>query len=576
MIETKEVKDIKLAGEEKEKMSPAKRRDLIKTLIIIFLVIMLLLTFFSNTIMNRALPEISTETVASGKLTERLEKRGTVEANQAYNVTVEGNRVVEKIHIKKGQEVKKDDVLFTINSVSNEKLETEEAALDKAKLDYETALLQDPVDYSEENQKIKEARDDLNAAIAKRDAAKVREANASYAKSEYVSNKAELAKLTAKQAKLDSVVKALRTDSFDEAPYEYLGELPNLLNAFQFADAEYKSASEAYQTALGTTGEESLPLKEEREAKQAAREEAEKAYNEEKDKIREDVNSQLSELEDPINDLTNKVAEYETLYSKESLENYDSLADAVIQKQNTLEGLIVTLNKTKQKATITDKKNALDLESKKKAVEKQQEKVDKMKKEAKATEVKSKYSGVVSSINVQPDATTTDGEPLAVIDLVDDGFTVRVSVENENIKKIKKGMEAEVVNHYGGDVEAVLSEIKNDASNPKMKELVFSVSGDVETGESLDLSIPLGSGTYDAIVPRGAVYDLGDKHVVYTVRSKNTPLGNRYYAEKVNVNIEAQDTSSYAVSGGISRGDYIITASSKPFDSGDQVRMKDK
>ena len=60
------------------------------------------------------------------------------------------------------------------------------------------------------------------------------------------------------------------------------------------------------------------------------------------------------------------------------------------------------------------------------------------------------------------------------------------------------------------------------------------------------------------------------------VSSKNTPLGNRYYAEKVSVNVEAEDELSYAVSGGLNRGDYVITAASKLVEPGDQVRMKDK
>ena len=38
----------------------------------------------------------------------------------------------------------------------------------------------------------------------------------------------------------------------------------------------------------------------------------------------------------------------------------------------------------------------------------------------------------------------------------------------------------------------------------------------------------------------------------------------------------AKDEVSSAVSGDIGRGDYVITASSKPIRPGDQVRMKDK
>lgn len=575
MNETKEVKDIKASDDEKEKMSPAKRRDLIKTLIILFLAAMLILTFFSNTIMNRALPEISTETAGSGKLIERIEGTGSVEANQAYNVTVEGNRVVEKIHIKKGQEVKKGDVLFTVNTVGTEKLEEAETALDAAKLEYETALLKEPVDYQEENQKIKAAREEISDLIAKRDAAKVNESNAAYAKSENNANKSELSRLTAQQEKLTMAVKAMSMDVYDEAPYEYVGDLPSLCGAYEAADAEYKEAYETYQKAI--ENDKNIELaKAEADAKQAARDSAFEAYNDAKNSVRGNVLSQLSDVENAMNDISTKMAEYEAAYGESKSENYESLAASVTAKQNELENLIITLNKSKQKDTITDKKDALGIEAKKKALDKQQEKLDKLKKEVKSSEVKSKYSGVVSSIEVQPDATTTDGDPLAIIDLVDDGFTVEISVENDMIKKVRKGVEAEILNNYGGDKTAVLSEIKNDPTNSKQKKLIFDVTGDVNSGESLTLSIPCGSGTYDAIVPRSAVKEENGGYYVYTVRSKSTPLGNRYYAEKVSVNVEAKDTTSSAVSGGVSRGDYIITAASKPLTPGCQVRMKDK
>ena len=575
MNETKEVKDIKASDDEKEKMSPAKRRDLIKTLIILFLAAMLILTFFSNTIMNRALPEISTETAGSGKLIERTEGTGSVEANQAYNVTVEGNRVVEKIHIKKGQEVKKGDVLFTVNTVGTEKLEEAETALDAAKLEYETALLKEPVDYQEENQKIKAAREEISDLIAKRDAARVNESNAAYAKSENNANKSELSRLTAQQEKLTMAVKAMSMDVYDEAPYEYVGDLPSLCGAYEAADAEYKEAYETYQKAI--ENDKNIELaKSEADAKQAARDSAFEAYNDAKNSVRGNVLSQLSDVENAMNDISSKMAEYEAAYGESGSESYENLAASVTAKQNELENLIITLNKSKQKDTITDKKDALDIEAKKKALDKQQEKLDKLKKEVKSSEVKSKYSGVVSSIEVQPDATTTDGDPLAIIDLVDDGFTVEISVENDMIKKVRKGVEAEILNNYGGDKTAVLSEIKNDPTNSKQKKLIFDVTGDVNSGESLTLSIPCGSGTYDAIVPRSAVKEENGGYYVYTVRSKSTPLGNRYYAEKVSVNVEAKDTTSSAVSGGVSRGDYIITAASKPLTPGCQVRMKDK
>ena len=49
-----------------------KRREWVKTAAIIFLSVMLVLTFFSNTIMNYSLPEVATQYVESGTITAKI------------------------------------------------------------------------------------------------------------------------------------------------------------------------------------------------------------------------------------------------------------------------------------------------------------------------------------------------------------------------------------------------------------------------------------------------------------------------------------------------------------------------
>ena len=49
-------------------MEKKNKKEWIKNAIIVFLVIMLIFTFCSDSIMNMYLPEVSTEAVASGKL----------------------------------------------------------------------------------------------------------------------------------------------------------------------------------------------------------------------------------------------------------------------------------------------------------------------------------------------------------------------------------------------------------------------------------------------------------------------------------------------------------------------------
>ena len=51
----------------KEKEGKSAKKNVIKIVAIVFVVVLLLLTFFSNTIMNYSLPEVSTVYVEGGR-----------------------------------------------------------------------------------------------------------------------------------------------------------------------------------------------------------------------------------------------------------------------------------------------------------------------------------------------------------------------------------------------------------------------------------------------------------------------------------------------------------------------------
>ena len=577
MNESKEVKEILAERGAAETSSPARRRELIKTLIIVFLVIMLILTFFSNTIMNKSLAEVSTEAANAGKLVERISRTGVVESNQSYDVTVDSSKTIKKIHIKVGQEIKAGDVLFTVDTVSSKELESEEETLESAKLEYQKALLTLPTDYTAENQKIRILREELSSLIAKRDAARANEGAASAARSEYNRNKAELERLTDEKTNYESTVRMLDSDSLADADIELIGNLASLYSAYISSEEEYTAAYGIYEKAV-ESGENAEIAKADADAKQVVRDSAKSAYDEAKRSVRSDLVVRLAEIKSASAEISSKIEEYTANYGSSSEDSYETLAASVIAKQNELESELNSLAQTQKKDSIDDQKAALDLEAQKKALDKMQEKFDKKKKEAKSTEVTAKYGGVVSSINARLDESPIDGVPVATIDLVEDGFTIVLTgVELEKAKKLKKGISADVLNNYRGDVEVTLKEIKNDtASGSKYRQLVFDVKGDVVAGDSLNLSIPCGSGTYDAIIPKSAYRSDNNGGYVYIVNSKNSPLGNRYYVERVEVNLAAEDETSCAIEGAIGRGDYVITASSKPIEPGVQVRMKDK
>jgi len=565
-----------LNDDDEKQKDPKKRREIIKTVLIVFLAVLLVLTFFSNTIMNRSLPEISTEAVSSGKLTERVRGSGMIESNQTYEVKVDGNKVIDTICIKTGQEVEKDTVLFTIGTGESEALTEAESALAALELEYQKSLLVVPVDYSVENQAIKNAREDLTKAIAKRDAAAEDQGSAAAAREQYNSNKIALNQKTAEQSALQSTITAIDTDDYSAAAVEYSGNLASLLNAYSSAESEYNAAYQLY-TKLITEGADAAAAKEDADAKAVARDNAKAEYEGQKSSIRADLVNKMSYVNNEIASLSAEIANYEnSSQSGEGTMSVDELNNDVEAKQRALEDLIINLEKVKKENNVNNQVAALDVDAKKAELEKQKVKVEKLKKECESTEIKSKYSGVVSSINIKPGEETVPDMPIAVIDISSDGYTVQISVDGEKAKKVKVGAEAEVINNWNGNVNAVLSEIKNDTtSGSKNRILIFDITGDADSGTNLDLSIPCGSGTYDAIVPKSAVYEDKNGKFVLTVRSKSSPLGNRYYAERVSVEVIASDETSSAVNGDISSGDYVITAASKPVSPNDQVRMKD-
>lgn len=591
--------------------TPNRKREIIKTVLIVFLIIMLVLTFCSNTIMNKSLAEITTESATSGKLTERIRGSGLVESNQSYDVKIDGNKVIDTIMIKSGQEVKKGDVLFTVGTEESEELETAEASLIALELEYQKALLGTPEDYTAENQAISNAREDLNAAIAKRNNAVANSSSEQQALYDYNSNKNELTRKTKILEKLQSTIIAIDSNDYSSAAVEYVGNLTFLYDTYRNAETDYNMAYSLYTQMLtgrpsepstepdtedlnGTTDDTQITttetttqpdnsydssleaLKADLEAKTTARDNALNEYNNSKSSIRNDLMNQLYSVESDVDYLTGQISNYESSQGSGagmSIEDYD---EDIRQKQNALETLIAELNKSKNENDLQSKSNTLEIEAKKKEVDNMKKKIDKLRKDNSITEIKSKYSGIVSSVNVKAGEATVPDAPVAVIDIAEEGYTVELSVDAEKAKKIKKGIEAEVVNNWNGDITAVLTDIKNDTkAGSKNRILTFSVTGDVSAGSMLDLSIPCGSGSYDTIVPKSAVYKDSQGSFVLVVNSKSSPLGNRYFAEKVPVEVLASDEVSSAIQGAVNAGSYIITTASKPVNPKDQVRMKD-
>ena len=563
-----------------------KKREWVKNAAIIFLSIMLVLTFFSNTFLLRSLPEVSTQSVSSGTINTKIRGSGTVAANQTYNVTLEQNRKVDSILVKVGQKVNAGDVLFTLQEGDSKELEAAKDALYDAEVSYRKAVINasSEENYRAEKAVIKAAQDAYNEAkntyndLVKKLAGKkdvlaqipTAEAAVSVAQAEY---NTEQERYKTNKQDIYNQLEALTGSTPPDEPYRP-DEALKYARLYEEAKANekkyrdggdnisadvWKTAMDEYEGHLAlivTAGGTDLAknLYDQLQKNQSALD-AKQALLSGAESTLESLNKQLASF-----------AEYETQLEaaqRDMRTQNDALSNAYDALQDKIDADVKA-----------GKLQDIDFEVMKRDLEKKKKAVEDLSGNNGGNEVTAKVGGTISEINVKAGSEAPAQDTLMVIELTDRGYTVSITATAEQAKKVSVGDTAEVSAYWwGSEIKATLESIKNDpSSGGKNKLLVFTLSGDVEPGQNVNLSIGQKSQNYDSIVPKSAVRSDTNGKFVLVLTQKSSPIGNRYVATRVDVKVLAEDDVSAAVTG-LSYGDYVITTSSKPIEAGTLVRM---
>ncbi len=117
-----------------------RRKDIIKNITIVFLLILLALTFFSRTIMNYTLPQVATHVVAQGEVSPRIRGQGTAEVDDPYNVMMTQARTIKSVAVRVDQKVKRGDVLYYLEDNESEELRTARQELASLQSDFTKKL----------------------------------------------------------------------------------------------------------------------------------------------------------------------------------------------------------------------------------------------------------------------------------------------------------------------------------------------------------------------------------------------------------------------------------------------------
>ncbi len=286
-----------------------------------------------------------------------------------------------------------------------------------------------------------------------------------------------------------------------------------------------------------------------------------------KKKLADEIKSAEKELSD--------AQEKETAAKEKASVSVEEAEADIESKERDLETKKASLEKQKKADLESAGVAALDVESKLDDINKQKEKVAELEENAVDAEIKAQVSGVIDTISCVSGEKAEAGTTIATIQMTEKGCTATITVTNEQAKKVRVGDEAEIQYFWYGDAEATLTGIKSDSSNPQNKQLVFSVTGDVSPGQSIQLAMGGKGQQYELIVPNSSIREDNNGKFVLAVVAKSSPLGNRYMTKRVAVQVIASDDVNSAVSGELLQSDFIVATSTKPIEAGQQVRLID-
>ena len=624
-----------------------KNRAWVKDAAIVFLVVLLLLTFFSNTIMNHSLPEVATQMVTDGTITAKVRGTGTVAANGSHKVKAKANETIGRVMVKAGQEVNAGDVLFVLGPGDSDQLEEAKAALDDLQTQYAQAALSVPIASALVNERnaVEQSKRAMEKAYkawqdAKSESIKPGDSETVQKLLAEKQTIEENINIAAQKLEAEQLVLTLINGKVTQAEAKY-----NELYAQWQSGVIVTPSPTPTETPPVTTPDPQTPgggdntnpgdnggTNEATDAGKAAEAAAEAAanvlfrpfakvgtqagsgtlpteadvnaaYEEWQALVKEENRLKTAEvaalmgvdgtvlqtaagrltyitgLQYTINTLQlklNAISAQLKTYGVDT-EGVNSLHEAYLQAQEDYNSKMDALNN----AALTNERSiasaSAGLGSISNKIKHQQEKIKQLTGEGDDNTVTASVSGTVTEVNCTAGDAVLKDDILCAIEVPDMGYTVSFSVTNDQAKRLHVGDTATISNYYwGNQIVATLSTIQTDKKNPMSNKLLtFDLDGDVTSGSEITVSVGQKSARYDLIIPNSAIRTDSNGSFVLAVTAKSSPLGNRYAAKRVAIEVLAADDTNSAVTADLSNGDYVITTSSAPIANGDLVRMAD-
>ncbi|MBR3533143.1 MAG: HlyD family efflux transporter periplasmic adaptor subunit [Clostridiales bacterium] len=601
------------------------RRWVIRAMVT-FLVVLALLTFFSNTIMNATIPLVVTSTATRGNLAFTNSATGQVVSDSEIKVKgLEGRTVSEVLHTNYDQ-VQAGDVIVTLLPVEDmSDLETLESDLRTAQrnLEYARRAPSHANTFITETQAVRTAERNLAQAQADINSAATRDEAIAAARATLSANQAAAAALTTQVAAATASVEAIQLQI--EACYARLAVIDGTAVVTPVPGMYCKLDPDPSDTTPEPTGE---PLEEvvadptpeptgdptpaptadptpTTEPTVAPTTEPTvtptvtpvpavptSAIPTNNSNDRTAILNQIAQLQQQLVEAQNRLAGYSAqltaaneavtaattaITTAEALPSSYAAQDALVDAQAALDAANLALSDARINAGINADKAQDSIEDYERQIETLTAKVNKKRAELEQTEIVAPADGYLYNVGVsEGDKLTAEGLVFSIVPQ-DSTYSVSFTFPTTVVQNMQPGQEFSSSNYYWIN-KIVITSIKPDPQNPRESRIVkCSVSSDygLMPGESITVTADRSNATYDHVVAASAVSEDNSGKFVYVVIRSSGPLGDRYVVRRVTVNVEETSGAFVAISGEGLDNAMVVTRSEQPLHNGDRVRLED-
>lgn len=587
------------------------RRWVIRAMVT-FLVVLALLTFFSNTIMNATIPLVVTANAQRGNLSYTNTATGQLVSDNQIEVKGLDGRTVDQVLHTNYDPVQEGDVILTLVPLEDmselTQLETQLTQLQNEQT--YAQMTPNHTDFSSQNIAVRNAERALAEAQANLNSATTRDETIAAAQQVLTANQSAVSALTAQVASASASVEYINTQLAalyaqlavidgtaapvipTVAPTQTVMNAPAPRSAKNDPDPAATSSSESTDTSTTTTppSETTTAPSETSTTETTAAPTPVPPVNPSMD--RDTILNQITQLQGQLTDAQNRLAGYSAqlaaaqnavtaaqtaITQAEALPSTYAAQDAVADAQAALTAAQYALSDAQVNANISAMRNADSIEARELQIAELEDKIERTRARLTQTEIVAPASGYLYNMTVSSGDKFQGETVIFTIVPEDSTYSVSFTFPTNVVQSYQVGQEFSASNYYYID-RIVITNIKPDPNNPRdsriVKCAVYS-SQSLLPGESITVTADKGNATYDHVVPSSAISEDNSGTFVFVVNQTSGPLGDRYTVRRVTVTVQARSGAFCAIQGEGLDNVMVVTRSEEPLHNGDRVRLED-